>query len=180
VDVWNSHLGDHTCALTVVAIKGLALLESILEINIFGVRDNAKTKKEIVDHKPSQHMRLGPAAVHAGDLLCLSGLYPADSDGAIPQARSTAGLKYFGAPTHHEMQAILTAADDICRTAGTSLPNLLRVNHFLSDLNFVPSALRTWQEKLAGAPIPFDAVRTPAPMLVPGCNIVADMWVYCS
>jgi enamine deaminase RidA (YjgF/YER057c/UK114 family) len=180
VDVWNSHLGDHPCALTVVATKGLALLESILEINIFGVRDNAKTKKEIVDHKPSQHMRLGPAAVHAGDLLCLSGLYAADSDGAIPQARSTASLKYFGAPTHHEMQAILTAADDICRTAGTSLANLLRVNHFLSDLNFVPSALRTWQEKLAGAPIPFDAVRTPAPMLVPGCNIVADMWVYCS
>jgi hypothetical protein len=38
--------------------------------------------------------------------------------------------------------------------------------------------LRAWQEKLAGAPVPFGAVRTPAPMAVPGCNIVADMWVY--
>ena len=76
------------------------------------------------------------------------------------------------------MQAILTAADDICRTAGTSLSNLLRVNHFLSDLNVVPRALRSWQEKLAGAPIPFGAVRTPVPMPVAGCNIVADMWVY--
>jgi enamine deaminase RidA (YjgF/YER057c/UK114 family) len=178
LDVWNSHFGGHPCALTVVATKGLALLESILEINIFGVRDGVKTRKEIVDHKPSQHMRLGPAAVRAGDLLCLSGLYAADSDGAIPQARSTAGLKYFGSPTHHEMEAILTAADDICRTAGTSLSNLLRVNHFLSDLNLVPCALRSWQEKLADAPIPFGAVRTPAPMPVPGCNIVADMWVY--
>src|SRR5262249_54440008 len=90
LDVWNSHFGEHPCALTVVATKGLALLESILEINIFGVRNGAKTRKEIVDHKPSQHMRLGPAAVRAGDLLCLSGLYAADSDGAIPQARSTA------------------------------------------------------------------------------------------
>jgi len=178
LDVWNGHFGEHPCALTVVATKGLALLESILEINIFGVRDGAKTRKEIIDHKPSQHMRLGPAAVRAGDLLCLSGLYAADSDGAIPQAHSTAGLKYFGSPTHHEMQAILTAADDICRTAGTPLSNLLRVNHFLSDLNLVPCALRSWQEKLAGAPIPFGAVRTPAPMPVPGCNIVADMWVY--
>src|SRR5215831_17692839 len=178
LDVWNSHFGGHPCALTVVATKGLALLESILEINIFGVREGAKTRKEIVDHKPSQHMRLGPAAVRAGDLLCLSGLYAADSDGAIPQARSTAGLKYFGSPTHHEMRAILTAADDIARTAGTSLANLLRVNHFLSDLHIVPCALRGWQEKLAGAPIPFGAVRTPAPMPVPGCNIVADMWVY--
>jgi hypothetical protein len=72
----------------------------------------------------------------------------------------------------------LTAADDIARTAGTSLANLLRVNHFLSDLHIVPCALHGWQEKLAGAPIPFGAVRTPAPMPVPGCNIVADMWVY--
>jgi enamine deaminase RidA (YjgF/YER057c/UK114 family) len=178
LDVWNSHFGEHPCALTVVATKGLALLESILEINIFGVRDGGKTKKEMIDHKASQHMRLGPAAVRAGDLLCLSGLYAANADGAIPQARSTTGLKYFGAPTHHEMQAILTAADDIARTAGTSLANLLRVNHFLSDLHIVPCALRGWQEKLAGAPIPFGAVRTPAPMPVPGCNIVADMWVY--
>jgi len=178
LDVWNSHFGEHPCALTVVATKGLALLESILEINIFGVRDGGKTKKEIIEHKASQHMRLGPAAVRAGDLLCLSGLYAANADGAIPQARSTAGLKYFGAPTHHEMQAILTAAEDIARTAGTSLANLLRVNHFLSDLHIVPCALRGWQEKLAGAPIPFGAVRTPAPMPVPGCNIVADMWVY--
>ena len=178
LDVWNGHFGEHPCALTVVATKGLALLESILEINIFGVRDGGKTKKEIIEHKASQHMRLGPAAVRAGDLLCLSGLYAANADGAIPQARSAAGLKYFGAPTHHEMQAILTAADDIARTAGTSLANLLRVNNFLSDLHIVPCALRGWQEKLAGAPIPFGAVRTPAPMPVPGCNIVADMWVY--
>jgi len=29
LDVWNSHFGEHPCALTVVATKGLALLESI-------------------------------------------------------------------------------------------------------------------------------------------------------
>ena len=118
LDVWNGHFGDHPCALTVVATKGLALVESILEINIFGLRDGAKIKKQIIDHKASQHMRLGPAAVRAGDLLCLSALYAADADGAIPQVRDTAGLKYFGAPAHHEMRAILTAAGDICRAAG--------------------------------------------------------------
>src|SRR6476661_3094467 len=155
-----------------------ALVESILEINIFGLRDSAKIKKQIVDHKASRPMRLGPAAVRAGDLLCLSGLYAADADGAIPQVRDTAGLKYFGAPAHHEMRAILTAAGEICGAAGASISNLLRVNHFVSDLNVVYPALRAWQETLAGAPIPFGAVRTPTPMPVPGCNVVADMWVY--
>jgi enamine deaminase RidA (YjgF/YER057c/UK114 family) len=178
LDVWNGHFGDHPCALTVVAAKGLALLESIIEINIFGVRDDARIKKQIIDHPGSQHMRLGPAAVRAGDLLCLSALYAADAEGAIPPVRDTAGLKYFGAPAQHEMRAILAAADDICRTAGASLSNLLRVNHFVGDLAVVYPALRAWQEKLSGAPIPFGAVRTPSPMPVPGCNIVADMWVY--
>jgi enamine deaminase RidA (YjgF/YER057c/UK114 family) len=178
LDVWNSHFGAHPCALTVVATKGLALTESIIEINIFGVRDNAKTKKQIVDHPASQHMRLGPAAVRAGDLLCLSALYAADAEGAIPPVRDTSGLKYFGAPAHHEMRAILAAADEICRTAGASLSNLLRVNHFVGDFAVVHTALRAWQEKLAGAPIPFGAVRMPSPMPVPGCNIIADMWVY--
>ena len=137
-----------------VATKGLALLELIIEINIFGVRDDAVTKKQIIDHKASEHMRLGAAAVRAGDLLCLSALYAADANGALPQARNTAGLKYFGAPAHHQMRAILAAADEICRTAGTSLANVLRVNHFVGTFDVVYPALRVWQEKLAGASDP--------------------------
>src|SRR5262249_60426169 len=74
LDVWNGHFGANPCALTVVATKGLALLESKIEINIFGVRDAGATKKQIIEHKPSAAMRLGPAAVRAGDLLCLSAL----------------------------------------------------------------------------------------------------------
>src|SRR3984957_5199646 len=69
MDVWNSHFGNNPCALTVVATKGLALLESKIEINIFGVKDKGKIKKEIIDHKPSAAMRLGPAGARAGDLL---------------------------------------------------------------------------------------------------------------
>jgi enamine deaminase RidA (YjgF/YER057c/UK114 family) len=178
LDVWNVHFGSSPCALTVVATKGLALLESIIEINIFGVRDGGKIKKEIVEHKPSAAMRLGPAAVRAGDLFCLSALYAADADGAIAPARQSAGLKYFGAPAQHEMRAILGAADEICRAGGVSLDNLVRANHFVGDLGVVYPALRVWQEKRKGAPIPFGAVRTPSPMPIPGCNIIADMWVY--
>jgi len=177
LDVWNSHFGASPCALTVVATKGLALLESIIEINIFGVRDAAATKKQIIDHKPSQHMRLGPAAVRAGDLLCLSALYAADEDGALPAARNAASLRYFGAPVVHQMRAILGAAEDICRASGTSLANLLRAHHFVSDLNVVYPALRIWQDKLAGAPLPFGAVRPPA-MPIPGCDVILDAWVY--
>jgi len=176
MDVWNSHFGDSPCALTVVACKGLALVESKIEINILGLRDDAKTRKQIIDHKPSAAMRAGPAAVRAGDLLCLSALYAADDNGVIPAARESAGLHYLGAPVQHQMRAILSTAEDICRTGGTSLANVTRAHHFVRDQHVVYPALRIWQDKLAGAAIPFAAVRTP--MSIPGCDVVVDMWAY--
>jgi enamine deaminase RidA (YjgF/YER057c/UK114 family) len=177
LDVWNSHFAESPCALTVVATKGLALLESKIEINVFGVRDGGAVKKEIIEHKGSAAMRLGAAAVRAGDLLCLSALYAADERGAIPAALASAALRYFGAPVQHQMRAILGAAEEICAASGTSLANLLRAHHFVGDLGVVYPALRIWQEKLAGAPIPFAAVRAPA-LPIPGTDVIVDMWVY--
>jgi enamine deaminase RidA (YjgF/YER057c/UK114 family) len=177
LDVWNSHFDESPCALTVVATKGLALLESKIEINVFGVRDGGAVKKEIIEHKGSASMRLGAAAVRAGDLLCLSALYAADERGAIPAALSAAALRYLGAPVQHQMRAILAAADEICAASGTSLANLVRAHHFVGDLGVVYPALRIWREKLAGAPVPFAAVRTPA-LPIPGIDVIVDMWVY--
>jgi enamine deaminase RidA (YjgF/YER057c/UK114 family) len=177
MDVWNSHFGQHPCALTVVATKGLALLESIIEINILGVRDAGSTKKEVIEHKGSSAMRLGPAAVRAGDLLCLSALYAADENGALPEVRAASGLKYLGVPAGLEMKAILSAAEQICQAGGTSLDKVVRASHFVGDLNVVHPVLTAWTEKLPGIPLPFGAVRCPA-MPIPGCDIILDMWAY--
>ncbi|MBO0755989.1 MAG: RidA family protein, partial [Bradyrhizobiaceae bacterium] len=68
-------------------------------------------------------------------------------------------------------------AGEIAEAAGTSLANVTRANHFVSDLSVVLPALKIWQERLAGAPIPFGAVRTPA-MPIPGCDIIMDAWLY--
>jgi enamine deaminase RidA (YjgF/YER057c/UK114 family) len=178
MDVWNSHFAQNPCALTVVATKGLGLLESIIEINIFGVRDDGKIKKQIIDHVDSAPMRLGPAAVRAGNLVCLSALYAADTNGAIAEATASNGLRYFGVPVQHQMRAILDAADAICKLGNTSLNNVTRAHHFVNDLNVIYPALRVWQEKLNGAPVPFAAVRTPAPMPIPGCDLIVDIWTY--
>jgi enamine deaminase RidA (YjgF/YER057c/UK114 family) len=116
--------------------------------------------------------------VRAADLLCLSALYAADADGALPDVSASSGLRYLGVPAQHQMKVILGAAAEICQTGGTSLGNVVRAHHFVGDLNSVYPALRIWQEKLAGAPIPFGAVRTSSPMPIPGCDIIMDMWAY--
>ena len=90
--------------------------------------------------------------------------------------RDTAGLRYLGVPGHHQMQTILNAAQEICSVAGTSLANVTRALHFVSDLNSVYPAIKCWEARLDGAPIPFGAVRTTLP--IPGCSIVMDMWAY--
>jgi len=177
MDVWNGHFGANPCALTVVPTSGLGLTESIIEINIFGVRDAGRIKKEIIAHKPSEPMRLGPAAVRAGDLVCLSALYAADENGALPTSRAAASLRYFGAPVQHQMRAILDAAEAIAQAGGTSLANVTRAHHFVPDLNVVLPALKVWQERLPGTPLPFGAVRTP-PLPIPGCDVVLDAWFY--
>jgi enamine deaminase RidA (YjgF/YER057c/UK114 family) len=176
LDVWNGHFSTEPCALTVIGTKGLGLKEAIIEINIFGVRDDCKTKKQIIEHESSAAMRLGAAAVAAGDLLCLSGLYAAGRDGAIPAVRQSAGLSYLGAPAQHQMRTILHTAEEICRKGGTSLANVVRAHHFMGDLNALYPALSIWRDKLGDVPLPFGAVRTTLP--IPLCDIVLDLWAY--
>jgi enamine deaminase RidA (YjgF/YER057c/UK114 family) len=177
MDVWNGHFAASPCALTVVPTSVLGLTESIIEVNIFGVRKGAKIRKEIIEHKPSEAMRLGPAAVRAGDLLCLSALYAADDNGTLASSTRAASLRYFGAPVSHQMRAILDAASEICTAGGTSLDNLVRAHHFVADLNVVLPALKIWQERLPGVPLPFGAARTPS-LPIPGCDVILDAWVY--
>ena len=76
-----------------------------------------------------------------------------------------------------ECGARVASAEEICAACGTSLGNLVRAHHFVGDLAVVYPALRIWQEKLAGAPIPFAALRTPA-LPIPGTDVIVDMWVY--
>lgn len=178
MDVWNGHFGDNPCALTVVECKGLALKESKIEINIVGLRDDGKLKKEIVEHKPSAAMRLGPAAVRGGDLLCLSALYAATEDGAIAQALKTSALRHVGSPVAHQMKAVLDSAEEICKAGGTSIANVVRAHHFVHDLETAHPILTAWHKRLNGAPIPFGIVRTPSPLPVPGTDVIVDMWAY--
>ncbi len=176
MDVWNSHFADNPCALTVVATKGLALLESKIEINIFGVRDNGKIKKQIIDHKASA--RCGLARQRWAPAICCAcprSMRPT-ARARFPRRGPRRACVISARRVQHQMRAILGAAEEICKAGGTSLANVVRAHHFVGDLNVVYPALRIWQEKLSGAPIPFGAVRTP--MAIPGCDIVMDMWAY--
>jgi enamine deaminase RidA (YjgF/YER057c/UK114 family) len=77
-----------------------------------------------------------------------------------------------------QMRAILARAAGICERAGTSLDNVVRIQHFHTDLNELFPALEVWQEVLPGRPLPFTALGVPRHMPAPGVTVLLDLWVY--
>ena len=178
LDVWNAHFADSPCALSVVPASGFGFDDGIIEINIFGVRDGGATAKELIDIDLPRGMALGPAAVRAGDLVCLSGLVAATDTGPAVDPARVRDLRYFGAGAFEQMQVILEAAARVCEKAGTRLENVVRAQHFLTDLHDFPATQFAWASALKGVPIPSGAVRVPAPLPVPDCTVMLDMWAF--
>lgn len=178
LDVWNAHFGDHPCALSVLPTAGFGTVDGIIEINVMAMTDAAASRKQVLKADVPSTLAYGPAAVRAGDLLLFSALMAVDEDGAAPGVEAGARLPHFGAGAQAQMRYILEHARRICRAAGTSLDNVVRVHQFHTDLAEFYPAYHVWQEILPGQPIPFSAVRVPAPMPAPGCTIMVDLWIY--
>ena len=79
--------------------------------------------------------------------------------------------------SHQHLQP-LDLAQEVCEQSGASLRNVARILQVHTDLaDFLP-ACRVWQRRLPGLPLPISAVRVPAPLIVPGCSVGLDLWVY--
>jgi enamine deaminase RidA (YjgF/YER057c/UK114 family) len=123
-------------------------------------------------------MALGPAAVRAGNLVCLSGLLAASDDGPAVNADRVRDLRYFGAGAFEQTCVILDAAARICEQAGTKLENLVRAHHFLTSLHDFPPTQFAWAAKVKDVAMPSGAVRVPAPLPVPDCTVMLDLWAF--
>ena len=178
LDVWNAHFGDRQCALTIVPTRGFGLVAGNIEINLIALTDAGSTRKQVIDGCIPAAMTYGAAAVRAGDLLLCSGMMAVDNGGPVAAIRAGQGLPYFGVAARAQMQHIVDAIKAVCAAGGSSIENLVRIHQFHTDLaDFYPMH-RAWQDALAGAAVPFTAVRVPAPLPVPGCSVIADAWVY--
>ena len=174
IEVWNAHMGERQCALSVVPCSQLAIVNGIIEINIMALVDGAATQKQIVDPGIPATAAYGAPAVRAGDLLAFSGLMAAPEDNALPAT----GLRHYGQPAHAQARYILDLAERIATAGGTSLANTVRAHQFHTDLGEVYPTYRAWQEYLPGRPIPFAAIGVPRPLPAPACTIVMDLWAY--
>jgi enamine deaminase RidA (YjgF/YER057c/UK114 family) len=180
LQVWQRYFGEDPPALTIIpcANPGIGQLHSRLEINVVALKDDGLTRKQVIAGDLFTGYAGVPGAVCAGDLLLLSGLMAVDEHGLVAAAQPDPGQPYLMSSIKAQMRAMLARAQEICARAGSSLANVVRIQHFHTDLaEFLP-ALEVWQEVLPGVPLPFMAVGVPRHMPAPGVSALIDLWVY--
>lgn len=180
LQVWNHYFADSPCAISIIPVSnpGVGQLHSRLEINVLALKESGSTRKQLVGGDVFMGYAGVPGAVKAGDLLFLSGMMAVDESGLVSGARADAGQPYLMSSVKAQMRDMLNRAQDICAQAGTSLENIVRIQHFHTDLNELLPALEVWQEFLPGRPLPFTAVGVPPHMPAPGVSVLLDLWVY--
>jgi enamine deaminase RidA (YjgF/YER057c/UK114 family) len=176
--VWARHFGDAVPATTFVPTldPGFAIAEARCEINLVAVTRTGKVARAPLKGSSPAVCDGHPLAVRAGNLLCFSGVVAADADGPIRDARRGAGRSR--SSIRAQMDHLLDIADEGCRAAGTSLENVVRIQQFHTDVGDFEPACRVWLGRLAGRPLPISAVQVPGPLVVPGCTVMLDLWVY--
>ena len=176
-EVWAKHFPAEP-ATTIIATEtpGFIMPESRIEINTIALAKDGRTKKQVVAPIPPLFQGAS-SAVRAGDLLLLSGLMAVRDGALVPEAKTDPRQPFYAIPVKAELREILKQAETICRAAGTSLRNAVRIQQFHSDLADLPAALEVWSEAMDGAPLPLSPVEVPW-LAVPDARLQVDLWVY--
>ena len=178
-EVWLSHFNGRPPATTIIATRnpGFVINDLRIEINTISLAAAGKTKAEIIRGPEPPLFDGWVSAIKCDDLLFLSGLMAVESGRIIDEARTDPRQPFYGIPVKAELRSIIRQAEAICRTAGTSLRNAVRIQQFHLDLADLPATLEVWDEAMSHAPLPLSPVEV-AWLPVPGGRIQVDLWVY--
>jgi enamine deaminase RidA (YjgF/YER057c/UK114 family) len=178
-EVWLSHFKNGPPATTIIATTnpGFVINALRIEINTISLATKGKTQREIIRGPEPPAFDNHVSAIKCGDLLFLSGLMAVENGRLIDEARVDDRQPYYGIPIKAELRSILRQAEAICRSAGTSLRNAVRIQQFHTDLADLPAALEAWDEAMDHAPLPLSPIEV-AWLPVPGARVQVDLWVH--
>lgn len=174
---WRAVFPHAPPARTVLPCTSYGALGSLLEINLIALREGGRVRKEPVNASCPIPLGHASAAVRAGELVFLSGLFASDGNGLIPAGAVDPGFPYAGSPIRAQTEWILDRADALCRAAGVRLRDAVRQQLFYTDLREFDASFRAVVDRF-GEEMPATSVVQVPGMAVPGCTVVADFWVY--
>ena len=178
-EVWLSHFRGKPPATTIIATRnpGFVINDLRIEINTISLASAGATRREVIRGPEPPLFDGWVSAIKCGDLLFLSGLMAVEDGRLINEARTDVRQPFYGIPVKAELRSIIRQAEAICRAAGTSLRNAVRIQQFHLDLSDLPATLEIWDEALVHAPLPLSPVEVPW-LPIPGARIQVDLWVY--
>jgi enamine deaminase RidA (YjgF/YER057c/UK114 family) len=178
-EVWLNHFKNNPPATTIIATSnpGFAINALRIEINTISLATKGKTKREVIRGPGPPAFDGYVSAIRCGDLLFFSGLMALENGRLIEEANVDERQPFYGVPVKAEMRSIIRQAEAICRSAGTSLRNAVRIQQFHTDLADLPAAIEVWDETMDHAPLPLSPIEV-AWLPVPGARVQVDLWVY--
>jgi enamine deaminase RidA (YjgF/YER057c/UK114 family) len=178
-EVWLQRFKNNPPATTIIATSnpGFVINALRIEINTISLATKGRTSREVIRGPEPPAFDGYVTAIRCGDLLFFSGLMALENGRLINDARVDERQPYYGIPVKAEMRSIIRQAEAICRSAGTSLRNTVRIQQFHTDLAELPAAIEEWDEAMQHAPLPLSPVEV-AWLPVPGARVQVDLWVY--
>jgi enamine deaminase RidA (YjgF/YER057c/UK114 family) len=177
-EVWLSYFKNPPATTIIATAKpGFAINDLRIEINTISLAAKGKTKREVIRGPEPPAFDGWVSAVKCGDLLFLSGLMALEGGRLIDEAKVDSRQPFYGIPVKAELRSIIRQAEAICRAAGTSLRNAVRIQQFHADLADLPAAIEVWDEALAHAPLPLSPIEV-AWLPIPGARVQVDLWVH--
>jgi enamine deaminase RidA (YjgF/YER057c/UK114 family) len=176
LDVWNRYYANIPCAVTVVPTKSFATVGGIIEINLLALTNTATRRKQVIAADIPQMAACGPC-IRAGEFLLPSGLMAIGHDGHVAGKSISPGFAALSHAGYSQAAAVYDYTEALCRSAGTSLANVVRAQYFVSDLTAFPGIAMAWSARLGVRPHPFVCIQTPSAMPAPGAVLIADFWI---
>jgi len=178
-ETWLSFFDGNPPATTIIptANPGFGINALRIEINTISLARAGNTRREVIKGPEAPAFDGHVSAIKCGDLLFLSGLYGLKNGRLIDEAKVDERQPFYGIPVKAELRAIIEQAEAICRAAGTTLRNAVRIQQQHTSLTDLPAAIEVWNEAMDGAPLPLSPVEVPW-LAVPGARVQADLWVY--
>jgi enamine deaminase RidA (YjgF/YER057c/UK114 family) len=174
-DSWRAAFPVDPPARTVLPATGFGALGAIIEVNLIAVGKGGAIDKEVV--APTCPVPLGhaSAAVRAGDLVFISGLFAATGGGLVAEARIDPGFPYAGSSIRAQTEWVLEQADALCRAAGLGLQAVARQQLFYRNLEEFDASFQAMMGRF-GDDMPATSVVQVPGMAVPGCGVTMDLW----
>jgi enamine deaminase RidA (YjgF/YER057c/UK114 family) len=98
-------------------------------------------------------------------------------DGRVPELNNAQAFDAIGLAGQNQGSMVLSYADAVCAAVGVSMANIVRAQHFLTDIRDFAGVAAAWSARSA-QPHPFAVVQVPGPLPATGARLISDFWIY--